>query len=111
MKHLDFSYCHRKPERSFFWRGKQMPVCARCTGIHVGYLSLPFFFLDVVYLNIWVSLLIMVPTYLDGTIQAFTKYESTNIVRFVTGIAGGIGSMSIISIIGYHIGKYLLTLI
>ena len=88
-----------------------MPVCARCTGIHVGYLSMPFLFLDVFYLNIWISLLIMAPTYIDGLVQAFTKYESTNSVRFITGIAAGIGSMSIISIVGYHIGKYILTLI
>ena len=29
--------CHQMPERSFFFKGYQFPVCARCTGMIVGY--------------------------------------------------------------------------
>ena len=28
--------CHQLPERSFSFRGKQFPVCARCTGVFIG---------------------------------------------------------------------------
>ena len=30
--------CHQMPERSFFWKEYQFPICARCTGLAVGYL-------------------------------------------------------------------------
>src|SRR5689334_3189432 len=28
--------CHQRPERSFFWSGYQLPVCARCTGLYLS---------------------------------------------------------------------------
>ena len=28
--------CHQIPERSFYWAGHQLPVCARCTGLYVS---------------------------------------------------------------------------
>ncbi|MFC4740902.1 DUF2085 domain-containing protein [Flavobacterium ponti] len=108
---IHLTYCHRKPERSFFWKGKQFPVCARCTGIHIGYLTFPIFLFGFVTLNFWITILMIIPTYLDGTIQAFFNRESNNFIRITTGIIAGIGSMSLISIIGKKIGDYILLLI
>ena len=31
--------CHQIPDRSFFWHGHQLPVCARCTGLYVSGLA------------------------------------------------------------------------
>ena len=28
--------CHQLPERSFFIDGRQLPVCARCTGLYIS---------------------------------------------------------------------------
>lgn len=28
--------CHQIPERSFYWVGHQLPVCARCTGLYIS---------------------------------------------------------------------------
>ena len=28
--------CHQRPERSFFFHGQQLPVCARCTGLYAA---------------------------------------------------------------------------
>jgi uncharacterized membrane protein len=105
---LHIAFCHRIPSRSFFFRGKQFPVCARCTGIHIGYLTFPFFMFNVFTLNIWWSVLLMIPTYIDGLTQAFFNRESTNLLRVTTGLISGIGSMSLISIIGKFIGDQIL---
>ncbi len=102
---LHFSLCHRMPERSFFWKGKQFPVCARCTGIHLGYFFFPVFLFGFLSLNLWITLLLIIPTYLDGTIQAFWNVKSNNHRRFITGLMAGIGTMSLVSIIGVEIGK------
>ena len=99
------------PERSFFWKGRQFPVCARCTGIHIGYLAFPLFLFSIFTLNIWWTMLLIVPTYLDGTIQAYTNWESNNVLRVVSGVFAGIGSMSLVSIIGKFIGTQILLLI
>jgi uncharacterized membrane protein len=34
--HIGSLICHQLPERSFYFWGAQMPVCARCTGLYVG---------------------------------------------------------------------------
>ncbi len=39
----------------------------------------------------------MLPLILDGTIQLFTNYESTNVKRLITGFLFGIGFCSIIA--------------
>ncbi|MCB7430270.1 DUF2085 domain-containing protein, partial [Erysipelatoclostridium ramosum] len=35
--HLFSHSCHQKAERSFFIHGYQCPVCARCSGLYIGY--------------------------------------------------------------------------
>lgn len=111
LNEIQFSYCHRMPERSFFWKGKQFPVCARCTGIHIGYLSLPLFLFSLISISMFWTILLIIPTYLDGLTQALFKRESTNFIRVTTGILAGIGSMSLISIIGKNIGYQIVELV
>lgn len=33
---IGYSICHRIPDRSFFFAGRQLPLCARCTGTYLG---------------------------------------------------------------------------
>jgi uncharacterized membrane protein len=42
---LGSALCHQLPERSYFLDGVQMPLCARCIGIHFG------FVLSAIYLS------------------------------------------------------------
>lgn len=35
---LGSSVCHQLPERSYIFDDLQMPLCARCAGIHIGFL-------------------------------------------------------------------------
>ncbi len=82
--------CHHKKERSFHIRGKQFPICARCTGELFGIIiSLCLF--AFIHINIIVAFLIMIPMIADGLLQYLTSYESTNIKRFVTGFLFGYG--------------------
>jgi uncharacterized membrane protein len=102
--------CHRIPSRSFFWNGKQFPVCARCTGIHLGYLSLFLFLFQLIYIKWWLSIILILPTLIDGLTQAYFKRESTNSIRFLSGFLAGLGTMSLIHIIGFQIGYFILYL-
>jgi len=105
---IKFISCHRNPSRSFFWNGKQFPICARCTGIHLGYLSLFLFLFQVIYINWIFSMILILPTLIDGLTQAYFNRESTNIMRLISGFLAGVGLMSLIHIIGFQIGYFIL---
>ncbi|MBI4362046.1 MAG: DUF2085 domain-containing protein [Euryarchaeota archaeon] len=86
--------CHQKPERSLFLRGRQLPLCARCTGFYAAAVA-------GMAVGLWVSLprlhllllliLLVVPMGVDGTTQLVGRRESTNALRLATGALGGFG--------------------
>ncbi len=86
--------CHQHASRSFFLHGNQMPVCARCTSIFLfmGLTAVALVFFRVRISMIWIMLLI-IPMVLDGGIQLVTPYESTNLMRFITGALAGAASV------------------
>ena len=92
--------CHRKPERSFFIKGHQFPICARCTGFYLSIISYTIFayITPIIYTNEYVffGLILCIPTIIDGITQALGKRESSNTLRFITGLIGGIGLMIIV---------------
>ena len=103
--------CHRKPERSFFIKGHQFPVCARCTGFYITiflYTVYAYYF-PIAYTPQYVLLgvLLCVPAFVDGTTQLFEFRESNNYLRFFTGILGGIGLMIIVKFIKLIILYYI----
>lgn len=85
-------YCHKIPERSFFYKGKQFPICSRCTGIFIGYIiGILGLFIPSLNLKLWIAILFIIPMIIDGSIQFFTQYKSNNYKRLFTGILGGVG--------------------
>jgi len=108
---LEFVFCHRKPERSFFYKGKQFPVCARCTGFYLGYFTLPIFTFAIWDPNfLWIFLL-MVPALVDGLTQAYMNRESNNWLRLATGLPAGAGCMALAALTGKWIGNLILAVI
>lgn len=86
--------CHQMPERSFFYRGYQFPVCARCTGVFFGYLlAIPAY----IYLGYHKVLSVggCIVMFTDWLAQRVGIKESTNGRRLITGIIGGFGIMSL----------------
>ena len=101
--------CRCRPDRSFHFRGRPFPICARCTGILCGFLAAG--------VGIWLGtpgliplLLLMAPMIVDGTIQRLAKRESNNPRRFITGILWGYAAMTLLLlslVLTYRLGRSL----
>lgn len=80
--------CHQLPERSFFYRGHQFPVCARCTGVLLGQLvgGIGFLFFSLSYDTIGFLCFLM---FFDWWLQRVHLLQSTNLRRFITGMLCG----------------------
>ncbi len=90
MKIGTYTGCHQMPERSFFFKGYQFPVCARCTGVIIGYIAATVYV--ALFLPNFVSgLLCCVIMFIDWCVQYLKIKQSTNIRRLITGIIGGFG--------------------
>ena len=88
------SGCHQLSDRSFFIKGRQIPVCARCTGAFIGQtagLILYFLFSP----PIWLCLLFCLLMFIDWFFQYISFVSSTNFRRLITGILCGYGFISI----------------
>ncbi|MGL4849048.1 MAG: DUF2085 domain-containing protein [Clostridium sp.] len=103
--------CHCRDDRSFIFKNRKFPICARCTGELIG-IIISCIFYKVFKLNIIIDIIIMIPMIIDGIIQLKTKYESNNFKRVITGILFGIGlsnlfikSIVYIYMLGYHYRK------
>lgn len=83
--------CHQIPERSFFFKKYQLPICARCTGIIFGEIFGLLTFISFFKLNIIFSTIITFPLIIDGTAQYYSEYISNNTKRLITGLLFGFG--------------------
>lgn len=95
------SGCHRIPERSFFYKGYQFPVCARCTGVCLGQLTA--IVVNLFYkIPLRFALSCLAIMGFDWGIQELKIMPSTNLRRLFTGISGGFGLFSIYFLIAKY---------
>lgn len=115
--YLGDAECHQISSRTFYLNGNQMPVCSRdvsifffiTLGLLGGMLAKRRYYISAGLLGVfprrfrdyvnrtigamWFAVLFVflfvLPVGLDGGIQLLTDYESTNLVRFLTGIPAG----------------------
>jgi len=76
--------------------------------MYLGYLTFPFFTFDVISLSLVVTLILIIPTFIDGLTQAYCNRESNNTLRLITGIMSGVGQMSIVAMIGKSMGFFII---
>lgn len=89
-------HCHQLPDRSFFFHGMQFPVCARCTGILLGFFLLAPIITVFTLGSMKLSLMLIFMMVYDGTLQFCTVYNSNNVMRLLTGAGFGYGCFSLI---------------
>ncbi|PGO32423.1 hypothetical protein CN984_06655 [Bacillus cereus] len=85
--------CHRLPERSFPKLQKYMPLCARCTGMFIGFCMFPIYFIITpsFSLSLMLSFFTQIPLLIDGFTQKWKWRGSTNLLRVTTGLLSGNG--------------------
>jgi uncharacterized membrane protein len=109
---VGYAICHRIPERSFFLNGRQLPLCARCTGTFLGAIvglvamflygrrrasslpPVPVLGMMIVFTGIWgFDGLNSYMTFFPG---APHLYEPRNWLRLTTGLLNGITLMGLV---------------
>jgi uncharacterized membrane protein len=86
--------CHQQASRSLFLNGNEMPFCARCTaiwfGLAIGLGFMVFFTIELNEKFVAIILLGLIPIGIDGVGQLLGFWESTNLIRFITGLLAGV---------------------
>ena len=96
MRFGSFLGCHQLPERSFFLKNKQFPICARCTGVFIGQITALVLFLLHIQIPLLLCIVFCLIMFCDWFIQRLKILHSTNSRRLITGIFGGYGYMTIL---------------
>lgn len=86
--------CHQLADRSFFYKGYQFPMCARCTGVFISSLIaiVVFFFYK---LNVPLCIVMCGIMFTDWFMQRINIRPSNNVRRLITGLIGGYGFMTL----------------
>ncbi len=84
-KYIHYWRCHRRADRSFQVRNRQLHVCARCTGMLAGIMVFPLaLFLRPIALPVFAFASVILV--MDGLSQMVGWRESNNALRFGSGL-------------------------
>ena len=83
--------CHQYPTRSLWIMDRPFALCSRCFAGYFGFaLASALFFLPLSYpRRFLLGVCLILPGVVDPLVQLLTPYESSNILRVVTGLLGG----------------------
>ena len=95
--------CHQIRERSFSLCNYQFPICARCTGILLGYIVAIILLLMKIRIELYICVVMSFPLIVDGSLQYIFKVSSNNTRRFITGILFGVAIIYLIAHTMYFI--------
>ena len=112
---IAYAVCHRIPSHSYFFAGRQLPLCARCTGMYLGALAglvyqfrkerrggFPSWKIAIPFIISLVAFAVDgVNSYLHLIPGAPTAYASQNWLRLLTGSAFGLG-MSVVLVPAFN---------
>lgn len=112
VNHLGRAVCGQLAEHSFFFDGRQLPLCARCTGTYLGALSVyamlsllgrgrasrlpPVGILLVLFLFIAFWAVDGLNSYLPLFIGSYFLYPPNNLLRLASGLLQGLALMVIV---------------
>ncbi len=84
--------CHRLPERCIQMPWGASGLCARCTTFWFGLaIGISFMYPRIIRIPFWTGALFLIPLIIDGIVQNATAYESSNMLRTLTGFVAGSG--------------------
>lgn len=105
MDQVGYAVCHQLPERTLHYGGRPLPVCARDTGLFLGFAAVFCAFL-LIYggrgtrYPSWKMIVALSLLFLPFVVDSVTSYagirETSNAVRVVTGALAGSAAASLI---------------
>jgi uncharacterized membrane protein len=89
---IGFAFCHRRKDRSIKISRYTFPLCARCTGLWLGFVIGLVFRFEGLHTPLIFTFALMLPLVVDYLTQLVGYRESNNQLRLFTGALFGIAT-------------------
>jgi len=94
---IRFAFCHRRKDRSLRISGYTFPLCARCTGLWLGFVMGLLVRVAGLHMPLIFAFAFMLPLTVDGLTQLAGYRESNNRLRLLSGALFGIAANMLFS--------------